>query len=556
MKSRKKSTTGWLLLTAPLLFLALFYFYPLVKIFFLSFSPNQAATGSGLSRFFTTTIYLRILWFTCWQAALSTLLTLVVALPGAYIYAHYTFKGKALVRVLTTIPFVLPTVVTAAAFRALLGDGGLLNALLMNGFNLDTPPISLDQTIWFFLLAHVFYNYALVIRIVGGYWAGLAPEIQQAAGMLGASPKKVFTTITLPLLMPAIGSAALLIFIFCFTSFGVVLILGGPGYATLEVEIYRQAIHLFNLPMAAALSLIQILINFFLMWLHARFSQGANLSWFGGGGSRKLHVASSPMQKFLLTANLGFMGVLLLTPLLALILRSLLGEHGWTLSYYLALFTVESSSLFFVPPFAAITNSIGFALATMLLALFLGLSASAFLALPQKRGAALWDAVIMLPLATSAVTLGFGYIITLNKPPLNLRDSVLLVIFAHTLVAFPFVIRCLLPSMQRIPATLREAAALLGASPFKIRLTIDLPLITKALLAAAVFAFAISMGEFGASTFVTRPDTPTLPVAIFRFLSRPGELNYGQAMAMSVILMLVTSLAFILLEKCIPSQDF
>ena len=544
-----KNTT-WLLLVAPLLFLLLFYFYPLAKIFFLSFSPDTAGAGSsGLSRFFSTPAYPRILWFTCWQAALSTLLTLVFALPGAYIYAHYTFKGKAMVRVLTTIPFVLPTVVTAAAFRALLGNGGLVNSMLMNWFDLDSPPITLDQTISFFLLAHVFYNYALVIRIVGGYWAGLAPEIQQAAHMLGASPGKVFSKITLPLLMPAIGSAALLVFIFCFTSFGVVLILGGPTYATLEVEIYRQAIHLFNLPMAATLSLIQILMNFLLMWLHARLSQRANLSWFGGGGSGKLKKARSHRQKLLLAANLSCMGLLLLAPLLALLLQSVLGEHGWTLSYYRALFTVESSSLFFVSPFAASATSIGFALATMLLALLLGLSASAFLALPQKRGTALWDAIIMLPLATSAVTLGFGYIITLNKPPLNLRDSVLLVIFAHTLVAFPFVIRCLLPSLQRIPASLREAAAMLGASPLKIRLTIDLPLITKALLAAAVFAFAISMGEFGASTFVTRPDTPTLPVAIFRFLSRPGALNYGQAMAMSVILMLVTSLAFILLEK-------
>ncbi len=549
MIAQRQRAKGWLLLAAPLIFLSLFYFYPLLKIFILSFFPDGSWTGSGLVRFFTTPTYLRILWFTCWQAALSTLLTLIVALPGAYIYAHYSFPGKGLVRVLTTVPFVLPTVVTATAFRALLGDGGLVNTMLMQMFHLQTPPIHLDQSIAFFLLAHVFYNYALVMRIVGGYWAGLAPELQQAASMLGASPRKTFAKVTLPLLMPAISSAALLIFIFCFTSFGVVLILGGPKFATLEVEIYRQAIHLFNLPMAATLSLIQILMNFFLMWLHARLSQRADLSWFEGGGSKKLNPAQSPWDFFCITVNMGFMAILLLAPLLALVLRSFLGEGGWTFAYYLALFTQQTDSLFFVPPVTAIFNSIGFALATMCLGLLLGLSAAAFLALPKKSGAALWDAVIMLPLATSAVTLGFGYIITLNKPPLNLRNSVLLVVFAHTLVAFPFVIRCLLPSLRRIPATLREAAALLGASPLRVRLSIDLPLINKALLAAAVFGFAISMGEFGASTFVTRPQTPTLPVAIFRSLSRPGELNYGQAMAMSVILMLVTSVAFFVLEK-------
>ena len=547
--SKKRLPTNWLLLTAPLLFLGLFYFYPLLRIFIVSFFPDGAWTNSGLVRFFTTPAYLRILWFTCWQAALSTLLTLVVALPGAYIYARYSFPAKGLVRVLTTVPFVLPTVVTAAAFRALLGDGGLVNTVLMKVLHLQAPPIHIDQTISFFILAHVFYNYALVMRIVGGYWAGLAPELQQAAAMLGASRRQIFTKITLPLLMPAIGSTALLIFIFCFTSFGVVLILGGPRHATLEVEIYRQSIQLFNLPMAATLSLLQILINFFLMWLHARLSQGTDLSWFGGSGFRQLKVAGTIMERVALTVTLGCMGVLLLAPLLALIVRSLLGDNGWTVAYYTSLFSRQTDSLFFVPPFAAILNSVAFALATMLLALLLGLSAATFLAQSAKKGAALWDAIIMLPLATSAVTLGFGYIITLNKPPLNLRDSVLLVILAHTLVAFPFVIRSLLPSLRRIPATLREAASLLGASPLRVRLTIDLPLLSRALLTAAVFAFAISMGEFGASTFVTRPQTPTLPVAIFRYLSKPGELNYGQAMAMSVLLMLVTALAFIILEK-------
>jgi thiamine transport system permease protein len=300
--------------------------------------------------------------------------------------------------------------------------------------------------------------------------------------------------------------------------------------------------------MAATLSLVQILINFLLMWLHARLSGKHDLSWFGGPAGDRLKKPRTWGRRLLIGGNLAFMGLLLLAPLLALVARSLRGEDGWTLAWYRALWTTGDNSLFFVPPLDAITNSVSFALATMVLALLLGLSAAVFLARPGKARSA-WDAIIMLPLATSAVTLGFGYIITLNRPPLNLRGTVLLVILAHTLVAFPFVIRSLLPSLRRIPAELREAAALLGASPLRVRLHVDLPLLSRALLAAAVFAFAVSMGEFGASTFVTGPQAPTLPVAIFRFLSRPGEINYGQAMAMSVILMLVTGLAFLLLEK-------
>ena len=367
--------------------------------------------------------------------------------------------------------------------------------------------------------------------------------------MLGASPWQVFRRITLPLLMPAIASAALLVFIFCFTSFGVILILGGPGYSTIEVEIYRQAVQLFNLPMAATLSLVQIGVNFILMWLHARLAEKNNLSWLGDSNGTVSRQSQSVTEKYFISINLIFMTCLLVTPLLALIVRSLQSGSGWTLSFYSMLFTAGNNSVFFVPPISAITNSLGFGFCTMIFALVLGLSASCYLATSKKRGTALWDAVIMLPLATSAVTLGFGYIITLNKAPLNLRDSVFLVILAHTLVAFPFVVRCLLPSLRKIPDTLREAAAILGASPTQIWRKIDLPLIRSALLVAAVFAFGISMGEFGASSFVTRPQTPTMPVAIFRFLSQPGELNYGQAMAMSCILMFTTSISFFVLEK-------
>ncbi|MFK5926618.1 MAG: iron ABC transporter permease [Desulfuromusa sp.] len=542
-----------LLLVAPLLFLTLFYFYPLIKIFILSFFPNGSFDSHEIVRFFTTTSYLKVVWFTCWQAALSTLLTLIVALPGAYIYAHYRFPGKRLVQILTTIPFVLPTVVVATAFRALLGHGGLVNTLAIKYLGFVDPPIALEQTIYFFLLAHVFYNYALVLRIVGSFWAGLAPELSHAASVLGASPWTTFRKITLPLLLPAIGSAALLVFIFCFTSFGVILILGGSGYATLEVEIYRQAVHLFNLPMAATLSIIQILINFLLMWLHAALSEKSNLAWFGSGGAGILQPVRSAMDKFYVGSHLVFVLGLLLAPMLALMIRSFLSDSGWTLDFYTALFQPLTNSIFYVPPFTAILNSVGFGLAAMTFALLLGLSASSYLALSNNQGKAFWDAIIMLPLATSAVTLGFGYIITLNKPPLNLRDSVFLVILAHTLVAFPFVVRSLLPAIRQIPHSLREAATLLGASPQQVRWTIDFPLLRPAILVAAIFAFAISMGEFGASSFVTRPQTPTMPVAIFRFLSQPGEMNYGQAMAMSTILMVVTATAFLFLEK-LPSR--
>ena len=546
-----------MLFSLPLVFLVLFYFYPLLKIVLLSLLPEGSWNPGKLGGLIRSPVYGRILWFTCWQAVVSTLLTLALALPGAFIFARFRFFGKNLLQALMTVPFVLPTVVTAAAFRALLGTNGLVNNWLMTGFNLTQPPINIDQTVGFFLLAHVFYNYTLVVRIVGSFWAGLDPDLRAAATMLGASPWQSFRRITLPLLMPAIGSAALLVFIFCFTSFGVVLILGGPRYATLEVEIYRQSVQLFNLPMAAVLSLVQITFNFLLMWFHARLSNKSQVTFYTDSATGTAIKISTAGQRLFIGTNILFMVFLLITPLLALLVRSVTGEDGLTLAYYSALFSTQARSVFFVEPIAAVTNSVGFALAAMTIAVILGLLASTFLAAERgknSRSANIWDAIIMLPLATSAVTLGFGYIITLNKPPLNLRDSLALVPIAHALIAFPFVVRCILPSIRRIPQTLREAAALLGASPIQVWRLVDIPIIRRAILIGAVFAFSISMGEFGASAFVTRPHTQTMPVAIFRFLGQPGDLNYGQAMAMSSILMLVTCSGFWLLGRLANSE--
>ena len=540
----------YLLAIPPLLFLGVFYFYPLISIFGLSFAPEGVWETGKLSRLVSNSYYLRVLWFTTWQAGLSTLLTLIIALPGAYVFAHYEFRGKALIQSLITVPFVLPTVVTAAAFRALLGPGGLMNTGLMAAFDLSRPPIQIDHTVWFFLLAHIFYNYTVIVRLVGGFWARLPRDTNEAARMLGASRRQVFLKVTLPLLRPAILAASLLIFVFCFTSFGVVLLLGGPRLATVEVEIYRQAVHLFNLPMAAALSLVQIIFIFGLMWVYTWFERRGSISLIPT--MTRIKPQKFPRTRFdnlIIGGNTLFLMLLLGAPLMALLLSSLLTGSGVGLTYYLELFKDNAQSILYVSPIKAMVNSLGFALAATGIALILGGCSAAFLAGRKTRLTGLLDPIFMLPLSTSAVTLGFGFIIALDEPPLNLRTSLLLPAIAHAMVAFPFVIRSLLPAWRGIPQSLREAAAILGASPIKVWQAVDWPILNRALAVGAMFAFAISMGEFGATVFVARPQTPTMPLAIYRYLTHPGAMNYGQAMAMSSILMVTTAIGFVLMEK-------
>jgi thiamine transport system permease protein len=541
-----------LLALPPLVFLLLFYFYPLGEILRLSLAPEGRFSLAGLSRLVSTSYYARTLWFTTWQAALSTLITVVFALPGAYVFARYDFRGKGLIQALTTVPFVLPTMVVAMAFTALLGPRGVVNRWLMSGFSLEQPPVDVQHTLALILLAHVFYNYTLVLRMVGTYWSTMDPRLAEAARVLGASRWRAFREVTLPLLVPAIGAAALLTFIFCFTSFGVVLVLGGPRWATVEVEIYRQTVNFLNLPVAAALSVVQIVFTFTLMLLYTRLQARTSAP----SELRSRRVTQRPVRRgrdwLVVGSNLALMLGLLMAPLLALVGRSLAAEEGLSLQFYRQLFVNPRGSAFYVPPLAAVRNSILFALATTVLSVVLGLMAALVL---HQRGEerAGWrrvlDPLFMLPLGTSAVTLGLGYIVAMDEPPLNLRTSPLLVVFAHTLVALPFVVRSVLPALRAIQPQLREAAAMLGASPWQVWRHVDLPIVLRAILVGAVFAFTISMGEFGATSLIARPERPTIPVAIYRFLGRPGMSNYGQALAMSVILMVVCTVGFLAIER-------
>jgi len=536
-------------------FLGLFFFYPLARILWLGLNPSALKTinlASLLLAFHT-------LLFTFYQAALSTLLSLVIGLPAAFLFSRYAFRGKSLLRNLTAIPFMLPTVVVAAGFNALLGPRGWINLGLMDLFQLQSAPISILGTLSVILLAHVFYNTTIVIRLVGNALSHLDPRLEQAARTLGADPPRVLMWVTLPLLRPSILVASLLVFIFDFTSFGVILLLGGPGFSTLEVEIYKQAMQIFNLPLAGLLSLIQLLCTLAFSILYNRIVKRTAVTSAPRSHQGNLHKARTWRQRLFVSSFSLLLITFYLLPLSSLPLRSLTrleserGErsqvrYGITADYYAELFINRRDSIFYVPPFKAIGNSLGYAAMTVILSLVLGFPVASALVHP-RRIERLLDPLLMLPLGASAVTLGLGFIVTFNHPPLALVTSPLLVPLAHTLIALPFVIRSLQPALASIPDRLRQAAASLGASPPRVWFVVDWPIVGRATLSAAVFAFTISLGEFGATSLVVRPEYPTLPIAIARFLSQPGGMNYGQAMAMATVLMVVCGIGILLIER-------
>jgi thiamine transport system permease protein len=348
-------------------------------------------------------------------------------------------------------------------------------------------------------------------------------------------------------LRPAILSAAALIFTYTFTSFGVIIVLGGARFATIEVEIYQQVTGLLNLPVASVLSLLQMICLFIVLTLHA-INQRRNPVDMQGAPT----ILPFPRRLAEIALVYGVLILILLliaSPMASLLLRSLMTDTGLSLSNYLLLFENRRGSVLFVAPIEAMRTSLSFALAASIISVAFGAIVAHFLHRRQARLVRVLDPIVMLPLATSAVTLGFGYLLAFDAPPLNFRSSIWLVPVIHSLVAIPFVVRSILPALQSIQPHYEEAAQMLGASPWQVWRWVQLPLISRGLFVGAAFAFAISLGEFGASVFVARPDSPTLPITIFRLLGQPGASNYGQALAMSAILMSVCGAVFLVIER-------
>ncbi len=514
----------------PLAFLALFFAWPLSSIF------AHSLRASAIRDVVTDPALRRVAWFTLWQAVVSTVLTLLVGLPAAYVVARFDFRGRRAFRAFVTVPFVLPTVVVATAFLALLRPGGPLAFL---HWQRGIAPM---------LVAHVFFNVAVVVRTVGGFWANLDPRREEAARMLGASRLRGFRHVTLPLLMPSIVAAASIVFLFTFTSFGVALLLADPAHATLEVEIYRQAVELFDLRTAAALALVQVVAVLVVVFALARAQERRAVAQRLVAGADSARRARG-REKLVVGGIVGATTIFLGGPLAVLVWRSLHAGGRWSLSSYRALGSSASTSTLFVSPWAAVRNSLEFAVVATAIALVVGGLASVAIAARGGGATRSFDAFLMLPLGTSAVTVGFGFLLAFQHAPGGLATSPLLVPIAHSVVAIPFVVRAVVPALRSIDPKLRDAATMLGAGPRRVWREVDLPIASRAFAVAAGFCAAVSLGEFGATLFIARPDWPTVPIAIQRFLARPGEINVDQALAMSVILMALTAVVVFAIER-------
>ena len=519
-----------LFLLAPAAFLAVAFAWPMLRVL-------SAALGDGDAwRWVASDYTMGRLRIAALQAVASVLLTFALAIPLAWMHHSRRIRASRPQLALHAAPFVLPVFVVVYGLQETLGRDGWLDTA--TGFDL----LALLGPFGAVVLAHAYYNYGFAARLLHATLERRPHRLEEAAAVLGASPRAAFTRTTLVLLAPAALGIALLVFLFAFASFGTVLLLGGGQVSSTETLIYQQLGGVFpRTGRAAALGTLQLLLNGLLLLCYLLLQRRVRVH----AERRRVPPAASPARHATAWALLAIG----LAPAIAVLAGGFRLGGAWSLEPWRALAdTDHPAHLAGFSLLHALGVSLGYAAATVVLAVALTLLL-AYAARRLGRARAFAEALAALPLGASSLLLGFGVLLAFGAgSAFDLRAWPGLIVAAHTLVAFPFTARVLLPALQGIDARLESVAASLGASPFAVAWRVHRPLLAAPLAAAAGFAAALSLGDYGASLLLMRPQTMSLAVWTLRH-DRPFDpLAHAQAVALAGLLAVLAAAALLLVE--------
>jgi len=549
MKKNKKIDLVERIIPIPsIILLTIIFLLPLLSTLSKAFIVENKFTIEPFYNLLKDSYTHRILLFTINQALVSTLLSLIIAIPGAYLLVNYQIKGRKLILAVCTIPFVLPAILVILGFVTFYGNNGFLNLVLMKIFNLENPPLKILYSYKAIIIAHAFYNFPIILVLVTTYWENLDYKLELSSYVFGASKLQTFIHITLPRLIVSIISSSLLVFLFCFTSFSIILVLGGgPKYTTMEVEIYRRARISMDLTSASSYALISILFCIIILILYNIFQR--KTTTIESTNKSLYKKEKKPVSKLGLILSILYtiiVVIFVLSPIVSIIIKSFLasntrsGDSLFTLKWYKQLFGLSMTTGVMKSSLDSIINSLKIALIVALFSTPMALSLAVASKRDKSTTSILVELLAMLPLAVSSVIIGLGYYLISAK--IQNKGGLILVILAHLVIVLPFNIRAITPEIRKLSPSLKNSAMTLGASSFRAFIDIEVPLLKNALISGAIFAFAISMGEVNATLILSSSSIVTIPVTMYRLI---GSYNFGGACALGTILIIVCSIVFI-----------
>ncbi|MCB6184488.1 iron ABC transporter permease [Leeia sp. TBRC 13508] len=456
--------------------------------------------------------YWKRVGITVFQASLAACLCVVIALPVAWILSEYRPKWARLFLRLVLLPYLMPTIVGSLAILALAGPRGWFPILPSEGF----LPL-----MW----GYVFYNLGISIWTIYQALQRVSSNQISAAKVLGASGWQIKRRIIWPAIKNAVLASWLLAFLFCGTSFGVALLLGGREWATLEVEIYELTALQLDLPSAAFVALIQLFMCALVVYAYAKLSLPVK-------AERQLafkQVGIQRTMRWFYYLPILVAAIISIAPMVGLVVKSLLGGY----QVYLAIFQDEA----FYP---ALKNSLFFTGLSLPCISVIGL----IVASQVRKGGTLKLLVTYSPYLISSSLLALALLVAYP----SFIASLCLLIAGYVLLAYPLMARQVSLAWGQLPPRLGEAAHSLGASRGQSFWRIDVPILLPAIQSGLAFAAATTLGEFAVTLFLSRPEWTTITTLIYEKLGKPGIANFNQALALSVLLLVVSTAVFYLIN--------
>ncbi len=503
-----------------------------------AFSPLK--DGGGLYIDFSI---LRTALFTFKQAALSTFLAMILGIATAFFCARRNFPGKRFLLSLSSVPLCVPPLLLALGFVMFYGMRGTVNSFLMRVFSLDAPPVVFLYSFYGVVLAQGFYNFPIVMRTCTDAWCTLTTEQYDAAVMLGAGKIRVFRTITLVQLLPAIASSGIVVFIYCFFSFVIVLLFGGIGITVLEVEIFQSIRSSLDFSRAASFALVEILITMIVVACYAILEKkSASSRGIGFGNDVRPCKNISPAEMIPAFLFFGAVLLFLLGPMLCIFTNAFSESASGYLSHRIEGFPFSLKNFSSLFSRRSFWHSLVNTLFTAASSSFLSVTGAFFFAsltrsLDPRKKSVFIRTVPLLPMAVSSIVIGFGFI------KLFPVANPLILVIAQSSLSWPFALKQISAGMDRIPLEVTDAASMLAPSRLIPVFNIYVPMTWRNIISAFGFCFAVSCGDTNLPLVFALPDFETLSLYTYKLA---GSYHFREACACGVILALVTIPVFVL----------
>ena len=534
----QKDFSQIIIFAIPMIFLAIFLLYPLVLTLLRAFwKPVEGLEFPGWSldgfkQFFTSNLYMKSLKNSFIVSISVTLLSLLIGIPMGYCVARVKIPGKKLILSLGMLPIIMPSFVGAYTWVILLGNKGIIRVFLnwlLSPLGVEVPSI---YGMFGMILCMTLTYYPFVFQLAYGAFASANSLLEESAMLMGAKNGRIMRTITLPLIMPSLGAAALLVFVRAIGNFGIPAVIGGSNYV-LPTLIFFEVNGFFNINGACAIAVVNVAITAIVLYVQKYVVSRHEYETISST-HKELKQHEGKGARIVATIYCGIILVVSLLPQLTIIIMSFFTKwvgllpEGFTFANYLRIPKYSHRELF---------NSFFLSITATLLCAILGSLVAYITERKKPKGAALLDLSIMAPFILPGTVVSIALLSAFSgNSAIRLTGTYTIIIISYMIRRTPYVYRSVSAQLTQLNPSLEEASTISGASWFYTFRKVSVPLIMPAIISGSIMTLTTLLQELSTTILLYSGKTRTVPIQIYGAV-QDGKL--GEARALSVILLVV-----------------